>query len=348
MVFMCRYFQTKFLFWSIVVFSNFPLVNSCFSQTTVIRGYASVTGSYQRDSLNVALGEQVLFITSQISDRMSFLGESVFKFSNKSPTDFDVSIERIIMKYNFHSNHSIIAGKIHTPVSYWNYTYHHGVVFTPTIERPLFFAANIIPFHSKGAGVQAANLGAHKFGYDFFIGSGIGSSDIKDNDNRKSLTAAIRFRPILKVKEFTMGFHYYNDYISKGAKMHHGSINRFNTKQHIWTASLVYFGEKFEAITEGITEYNRTDTTGSKHITAAYAYAGVRIKDKLVPYIKADAMHYQKGQLLYPEGQNLFSIIAGMRYELNYLSVLKLEFEHLNRQVANSYNSLSLQWSVGF
>jgi len=331
-----------------IAFLYFSLSNSCFGQRTIIRGYASVTGSYQRDSLNASLGEQVLFITSQINDRMSFLGESVFKFSPASPTTFDVSIERIIMKYNFYGNHSILAGKVHTPISFWNYTYHHGVVFTPTIDRPLFFAADIIPFHTTGAGLQAANLGPHKIGYDFFVGNGIGSTDLKDNDKRKSVTAAIRFRPILKVKEFTVALHYYNDAIAKGAKMHDGGINGYKTNQQVWTGSAVYFGEKYEAIVEGITEKNHTDTTGTKHTNAAYVYAGMRIKDKLVPYLKLDGIHYQKGQLLFPEGHNIFSFIAGVRYELNYLSVLKFEFEHVNTEVIKAFDKASLQWSVGF
>jgi hypothetical protein len=83
----------------------------------------------------------------------------------------------------------LLVGKHHTPVNYWNYTYHHGRVFFPTIERPLLFEAEIIPLHTNGISLQGQNLGSAKFGYDVMIGNGLGSSDITDNDNRKSITA---------------------------------------------------------------------------------------------------------------------------------------------------------------
>lgn len=102
------------------------------AQRTQIRGFVDASTYYQRGKLNFSLGEQDLFITSEITQRLSFLGETVFKYSPDSPTDFDISIERIILKYNYFGNHSVLLGKHHTPINYWNDTYHHGRVFFPT------------------------------------------------------------------------------------------------------------------------------------------------------------------------------------------------------------------------
>ena len=49
-------------------------------QDTQIRGFVDFVTSYRNDQVNFSLGEQDLFITSDISDRVSFLGETVFKF----------------------------------------------------------------------------------------------------------------------------------------------------------------------------------------------------------------------------------------------------------------------------
>ena len=82
-----------------------------YAQETQIHGFAEVLAGYQPDpqKLSFSLGEQDLFITSTLTDRFSFLGESVFKYSASSPTLFDISIERIVIKYNIKGNHNILV-----------------------------------------------------------------------------------------------------------------------------------------------------------------------------------------------------------------------------------------------
>src|SRR4030081_2200813 len=89
------------------------------AQDTQIKGFVEANTSYQNGKLNFGFGEQDLFITSRVTDRLSFLGETVFKFSPGSPTLFDVSVERIVLKYNYFGNHNILVGKHHTPINYW-------------------------------------------------------------------------------------------------------------------------------------------------------------------------------------------------------------------------------------
>src|SRR5438309_6865700 len=176
--------QLRFLFSysRLLLFVLFGLFVSktVFSQNTQIRGFVDALASYQDNKVSFGFGEQDLFITSQLNDRISFLGESVFKFDPFSKTDFSVSIERIVIKYNIKGNHNLLIGKHHTPLNYWNDTYHHGRLFFPTIFRPLLFSENIIPLHTTGIGLQGHDLGNLKFGYDLMVGNGLGSSDIQD------------------------------------------------------------------------------------------------------------------------------------------------------------------------
>ncbi|HEX8349760.1 MAG TPA: hypothetical protein VF598_07350, partial [Hymenobacter sp.] len=165
------------------------------AQRTQIRGFVDAYTYYQNGKINFGFGEQDLFITSEISERLSFLGETVFKYSLDSPTDFNISIERVILKYNYLGNHSVLIGKHHTPVNYWNDTYHHGRVFFPTIDRPLLFAQGIIPLHTTGVDLQGQNLGRLRFGYDVLVGNGLGSGDIDDNNAFKSFTVAMHVKP---------------------------------------------------------------------------------------------------------------------------------------------------------
>ena len=106
-------------FWILAILI-FPLAS--YSQNTQIRGFVDVSGGVQSDKTSFSIGEQDLFITSQLNDRFSFLGESVFKYASNSPTHFSVSVERVVIKYNYYGNHNFLAGKHHTPINYWNDT----------------------------------------------------------------------------------------------------------------------------------------------------------------------------------------------------------------------------------
>jgi hypothetical protein len=315
------------------------------AQNTQIRGFIDGTTTYQKGQVSFGFEEQDLFITSQINSRISFLGETVFKFSPSSATDFNASIERVVFKYNYSGNNSILFGKHHTPINYWNDTFHHGRVFFPTIYRPLLFDANIIPLHTVGVSLQGQNLGTLRFGYDFMIGNGLGASDVQDDDKRKSITAAVHIKPIEGLR---VGASYYNDRVAKGATVH-GMLQPINyqVNQNMLTGSVAYFGKKFEVLAESTYSFNHTDTLGTKRTNASYLYAGVRLQDRLIPYAKIERIHYQAGELFYPKN-NTTSFIAGIRYEISYLAVIKLEYEHDKREVEGRINKVTAQFAIGF
>jgi hypothetical protein len=314
-----------------------------FAQNTQIRGFIDGLSSYSKGKVSFGFGEQDLFITSELSDRLSFLGETVFKYAPSSPTEFSVSVERVIIKYNLVGNHNIILGKIHTPLNYWNDTYHHGRVFFPTIERPLLFGAEIIPLHSTGISFQGHNLGNLKFGYDVVIANGLGSQEISDNDKRKSFTAAVHIKP---VENMRIGLSYYNDVIAKGANVHDRVIN-WKVTQNLFSGSVAYFGKKFELLTEGTLGINKTDTTGSKNTIASYIYTGYKINEKLIPYVRLDNINYQEGEIYYHK-DNTTAFVAGIRYQINYLAVIKLEYQHQHLQTEGNLDKLTMQFAIGF
>jgi len=332
--------KKNFLFFAIIlIFST----SKTWAQKTQIKGFAEIVTTVQDGNLSFGIGEQDLFITSEISSRISFLGETVFRFSPSSPTDFNVSIERIIVIYNYKGNHNLVIGKHHTPVNYWNDTYHHGRVFFPTIKRPLLFAAEIIPIHTTGIGFQGLNLGKLRFGYNFMVGNGIASNDSLDNDNTKSITAAIHIKP---KDDLRLGISYYHDVIAKGASVH-GHVADERIDQHLITGSLAYFGKKYELLAESTFGINHNDIVGNPVTMASYVYAGVRLKEKWVPYIRVDNLNYQNEELLF-ENDNTTSIVGGVRYEINFLAVVKLEYQYTNSEISGNDNSVTAQFAIGF
>ncbi len=328
----------------LIVINGFISNSALYAQNTQIKGFAEALMGVQNDKLSFALGEQDLFITSELSDRFSFLGESVFRFTNNTPTKFSVSIERIVIKYNFYGNHNILVGKHHTPINYWNDTYHHGRVLFPTIFRPLLFEANIIPLHTTGVGLQGQNLGDLKFGYDLMVGNGLGSTDVLDNDARKSITAAMHIKP---AEGLRFGLSWYNDGIAKGATGHDGLPTQWAVEQNLFTGSVAYFGNKFEVLAEGTLGMNKTDTTGSQQTLASYIYAGFKIKEKIVPYVRLDNLSFQEGEIFY-HNNNTTSIVGGIRYNINYLTAVKMEYQHQHAAKDGDSNRFTMQLAIGF
>lgn len=316
---------------------------SVMGQRTQIRGFIDALTTLQDKKVSFGFGEQDLFITSELNDRLSFLGESVFKYTPSTPTEFSVSIERVVIKYNFYGNNNLLIGKHHTPLNYWNDTYHHGRVFFPTIERPLLFAANIIPLHTTGIGVQGHDFGKLRFGYDFMVGNGLGSGEVSDNDKNKSISAAVHIKPIEKLR---IGVSYYYDVISKGADVHERIID-WQVNQQLFTGSVAYFGRKFELLAESTVGYNKTDTTGSKQTIASYIYGGYRITEKIIPYFRWDDLHYQDGEIYYIKN-NTTSIVGGIRFQINYLAAVKLEYQHINAEIEGRIDKFTAQFAIGF
>lgn len=313
------------------------------AQDTQILGFVAGEMYYQDETLNFGIGEQDLFITSQLNDNFSFLGETVFKFSPNSPTDFNVSVERIIVSYNYKSNHSILFGKHHTPINYWNDAYHHGRVFFPTIGRPLLFAADFIPIHTTGIAFQGLNLGDLRFGYNLMIGNGLGATDVAENNKAKSVTAKLNIKP-------WNGWHFgaalYRDVISAGSTVH-GNLIPNRTTQMLYTGTAAYFGQKFELLAESTFASNEVDGFDRTNSVASYAYAGLRINESLVPYLRFDNLQYDSGEQFF-NNEDTNSIVAGLRYEVSYLIVLKMEFQYIDRDISGSTSLLNTQVAIGF
>jgi len=320
----------------------FFLAARSFAQATQIKGFVDVTAGYNKKT-TFGFGEQDLFITSAISDRISFLGETVFKYDAEEHSEFTISVERVIITYNLFGNHNLVMGKIHTPLNYWNDTYHHGRVFFPTIDRPLLFSASILPLHTVGVGFEGHDLGKIKFGYNLFVGNGLGSSEVADNDKGKCITAAFHIKPVNRLK---IGMSYYYDVVSAGADVHDIHYDH-QINQHLISASIARFGKKLELLTEATAGLNHTDSTGTKNTLAAYAYAGYKIKEKYVPYVRYDNISYQSGEMYY-KGKNVQSFVAGFRYEINYLAVVKLEYQHIENTNAADVDKVTAQFAIGF
>jgi hypothetical protein len=312
----------------------------------------------------LSIGEQDFFITSKITDRISFLGENVIRFDGKSPSYFIPSIERVQLKFDYYKNHSFIVGKMHTPVNYWNDTYHHGRLFFPTIDRPLAFSY-LVPVHTLGVRLQGQNLGDLKFGYDLVAGNGISSTDFSDTGVNTSAMAGIHIKPF---DNFRIGVSYYYDFIQNnfsGAHSGHTTAAhqafagkyKGNINYELFSLSASYFSDRFELLNEASLNKSGSDTLGIAINISNYTYIGFRIKEKFIPFISYDFIDISnKDAHVGHFSRN--KVIAGCRYEINHLMNVKVHVaqispnhalisSHSHNNGPNSYE-FKIQMAYGF
>jgi hypothetical protein len=324
------------------LFLSTCLITSAIAQKpeTHLNGFGNIDFSYNPgDSSNAfyGIGEHDFFITSKLNEKISFLGEYVIRYNPNSATRFLPSIERTLVKFNYSGNHSIIAGKIHTPLNYWNDVYHHGRLFFPTIDRPTAFSY-LIPLHTLGLQFQGQNLGKLNWGYDVVIGNGISSNDAGKTGTNMSLTAAFHFKPSPYTR---IGASLYTDFLpnnSAGVHSGHntnpphytGKLYKGPVDFHMASMSIAHFGNQFEVLSESSFNRTRTDSLGNANNYASFLYAGYILKEKHIPYIAADYLYVDKRDL-YTYELELLKFCLGYKYEFNHLINIKTQLEYMHQ-----------------
>ncbi len=280
-----------------------------------------------------SLGEHDFFVTSTLADRITFLGEYVIRTNGSSATNFLPSIERSLVRFNYTNNHSIIVGKIHTPVNYWNDVYHHGRLFFPVIDRPFSFS-HFVPLHTLGVQLQGQNLGRARFGYDVVLGNGISSSDALDQGLDPAFTAAFHMKP---VEGMRVGLSYFYDFMSSNAYGAHSGhspvplvpredVYKGPLSFHLTSFSFAWFTQGWELLNEASMNVSITDSLGAASNWSNFTYVGRRIGEKHVVYGLGDVIEVGSNDL-HVYALHKVKLGLGYRHEFSHLVNIKVQLE---------------------
>ena len=289
---------------------------------------------------NFKLGEHELFINGKFNNYYSFLGEVTMNYSGHG--NYKLNIERLRIKLNYYKNHSLLFGKFHTPVNYWNDVYFHARLLFPTIDRPMMFS-KWIPVHTFGMRLQGQNLGKRNFGYDLLFGGGMGSEDIYQLLRESSITAAVHWKPIDKIR---YGFSYYFTSMQDASNMaahthgsdaHHGVYFGPLDFQMLNT-SIAYFGKNVELLDEFSYNRTETDTLGVANNFSNYLYFGYRIKDKNVPFVAYDII-FTANNDLHTFPYNRMKFLLGYKYDYTSKINFKGQIEYY-RNINENHDAL--------
>jgi hypothetical protein len=328
------------------------LLTTCsfYGQETKIRGFVNTDFGYQEQGKNAfGVGKYDNFITSNINDRISFLGETVFEY--ESGEGYIVDIERVVIKYEFDNRFDIKVGKFLNPIGYWNNAYHHGTLLQPTIRRPLAVRfedeAGILPVSSVGIWIGGHDIGKLKFGYDLAISNGIGpNSFVTDDNNIKAITGGVHIKPLDKLE---IGISGYTDRLLQNEKNIAGNPIPAQLSMAHGAFHIAYLGSKFELIAENHYIYHTygLPTKVNSFTNALFAYFGYRINNKFTPYLVYDNLAFDNKDY-YFETHSTQKYTVGMRYAFNYLSNIKLELCRQEFSVGKVVHAANLSFAIGF
>ena len=178
--------------------------------TKTIRGFADLNfeiSNAKGEHSGFRIGEFDTYITSSVAERTSFLSEVTYKYQER----WIIGFERLSIRYAFSDHFRTSIGKFHTPLGYWNRTYHHGVLLYTSTNKPLF--QQMIPIHTLGIRLSGREIGPARIYYSLMIGNGIGSSPMSDNDGSKSVTVDVHTKVWDGVD---WGVSLYRDHLSQG------------------------------------------------------------------------------------------------------------------------------------
>lgn len=313
-------------------------------QLLVIRGFGNVDARYVdhnvSDDITIgdnffSLGEFDLFMTSKLSNRISFLNETVFEFDQSEEVEID--IERLLIHYDINNLLKIDVGKFYLPIGYWIPTYNHGFWFQTTMDRP-----DIVNFQDKGGPLPTHDTGIKLWGnallegfdlnYACAVSNGRGVNTTQqqrfgDINDKKALSAQIDVQPHI-VEGLRLGPSIYYDVIPED----NTNPDRKNEiREIIYGGHVIYTIENIELLTE-VFEIDHDEYSGSVSNTlggyAQFAY----IINKFKPYYRYDYINYDSNDTFYRESKFDFldtnTHTIGLRYELSHFNALKFEYSH--------------------
>lgn len=324
-----------------------PAATMLAAQESRLRGFVDITASATSERgvpSSFGVGQYDLYLTAKLSDRLSFLGESVFEYDDM----FLVDVERVIVSFAATSRHRISAGKFHTPLGFWNTAYHHGALLQPTISRPQLFRfedeGGLLPIHATGVQVSGRDLSRWHLGYDLMVANGIGATPAGDNDNAKAVALSLHSQV---TSAFRVGASAYLDRIAAGTEGMNGAPLPEDVDARLMGAFAVYEGDAVEFSGEFLHVAHRPRTSAARSGTDAwYLYAGYRL-GHFVPYLRIDEMRLPPADPYFATADFRQGLV-GLRRDLSEAAVAKAELSRRRSGTGPVVTQLQVQIAVGF
>jgi hypothetical protein len=302
-------------------------------------------------------GEFDLFITSNLSDHLSFLSEVVL--GPDTTNEFEVDIERYQLTYRMNRYFSASAGRFHTSIGYYNTAYHHGTWFSTAEGRPIMYlfedSGGILPVHMVGVSFtgEVPHTESLELHWVAELGNGLSSNpfatesvqNFYSDRNYKATNLAAYIRPKI-LPGLQVGGSWYHDGLNPSQAQNPLPIAP--VRQNIESAYIVYFSNNWEFMNEGVLLTNHLEGT-AESFRSPMAYTQVARKFGIYkPYFRyqyvndsvKDPINLLKGIYYGPS--------IGMRIDFAEYAAFKVQFNHLFQSSQLAGNGLDAQIAFTF
>lgn len=304
------------------------------------------------------IGALDIFLNPQLGEHTRSLFELTFEVNEQGEILPD--LERAQIGYQFSEAATLWIGRFHTPFGYYNTAFHHGQELATSLRRPRFLLfedqGGIMPNHTVGAWLTGADhIAAGKLTYDLFVGNGqaIASGTIDQRNGGVDHGGAIYGGNLGYVFGETMnglklGVSGFRAEISDDQQA--GRITRVDNAG----VYFAYDSDRFEHLGE-FYRFNDSDLTNGgpvHHSSAGFLQLAWRLR-LATPYIRYErAVLDQRDDYfaLQTNGMSYFRTAAGLRFDLDAWSALKLEFARTKNtdRLIEQWTDVMLDYAIRF
>lgn len=293
-------------------------------------------------------GQFVLHFTSALSRRIFFFGELSLTARD---SEFRVEVERTIIKLEQSDYFKISFGRYHTPINWWNNTFHHGQWLQTSVARPEMtrFGGDFIPVHFVGALIEgSAPAGPMTLIYNAGVGNGrhdviSRGGDAGDTNGSRAALVNLSLRPDA-VYDLRFGVAGYFDKVS--------FAEASDVDETIAAAYVAYTRETPEVIAEYASVSHEVADSGEEFDGSAYyvqvAYRLPFLDAKLKPYARYEKIDVEVGDPVYANLKDRQGYLAGLRYDLSSFLAVKVEYRHQKSNEDDYVDEAHAQISVAF
>jgi hypothetical protein len=295
------------------------------------------------------LGQFVLHFNSEVGNNFRFFGELSLTARDD---EFSTEVERAHVIWDSSDFYKIAAGRFHTPITFWNTAYHHGLWLQTSISRPELtrFGGQFVPVHFVGLTVNGAipsgSAGLH---YEAGFGNGRGENiarggDAGDVNDNRAVVARFTFKPD-KAFGLQTGVSVYLDKISQQPLLE-------DHDEQIVNVFAAWTRETPEVIAEYVWLDREGVLSGMSYSSAAYyvqvAYRLKAWKSRIKPYVRYEDIDVDDLDPVFTAQMDFTQALIGVRLDVGTLVALK--FEGRRDQTANlpKVNSVWGQVSLAF
>jgi len=296
------------------------------------------------DPAGFKVGQTVAHANAILSDRVVFVGELSL---TSRESGYAIEVERGILRYEISDAIMVSAGRYHTPVSYWNTAFHHGLWLQQSVSRPeaVRFGTPFIPVHFVGA-MAEGRIPDSPVTYVVGVGNGRGGNiaragDAGDVNGSRAIVASASLQPSA-VLGARLGMSVYVDDVpvESGAA----------ADERIFSAHAVWDRGAVDIIGEYLRVRHQPSGAGpASSSDAAFIHAGVRLPGRwnvLTPYARWERMNIADDDVVFTGLLSDYdAIVGGVRYDFSDLAALKMEYRSEQRGGGQALGSFVIQAS---